>query len=249
MRLCCLSFRCPLIVALCQLVVALPLVLLSLHHPLVVLLCQLVVALPLAIFSLRCCLVLFKPAGCHIASPRPLVAPPTHPLILSSWTRCPLVISLSRHATSRCLIASVGCCIIISHRPLAAPSSCPLIVLAGCCIASPCAALLSSCRSPSPTPWNAVECCCHHRTPPPPSSLKAISIVHCCHSCRPLPPPNKNAHLCPSSLSNADACHRHPPLLMSIFIIASLSPFHSPHRRHRRTLLPQLNAIFIVHHH
>ena len=139
-------------------------------------------------------------------------------------TRRPLVVSLSRRAASRCLITSVGCRIIISRPPLIAPPSCPLIVLAGCCIASPCAALLSSSRSPSPTPSNAVERCCRHQTPnnnresfwendppnsfelnrqilsttPPPPPLKAVSIVHRCHSCRPSPPSNANTHLRPS---------------------------------------------------
>jgi hypothetical protein len=143
--------------------------------------------------------------------------------------RRPLVVSLSRRAASRCLITSVGCRIIISRRPLIAPPSCPLIVLAGCCIASPCAALSSSSRSPSPTPSNAVERCCRHQTPnnnsesfwekdppnsfelnrqilsttPPPPPLKAVSIVHRCHSCRPSPPSYDNAHLRPSPPSNA----------------------------------------------
>ena len=162
-------------------------------------------------------------------------------------TRHPLVVLSSRRAASHCLIPPVGCCIIISCRPLIAPSSCLLIVLAGCCIASPCAALPSSRHSPSPTTLNAVECCCRHRTPPPPPPLKAVSIVHRCHSCRPSSPSYDNTHLRPSPPSNAYARHRHPPALMSFSIVASSSPFRSPCRRHRQTLPPQMNAVFIVH--
>ena len=131
-------------------------------------------------------------------------------------SRCPLVLLLRQ---------LVGC-IIISRRPLAAPPSRPLIVPA--IFASP-----SPCRSSSPTPSNAFERCCCHRTPPPLPPLNAVSIVHCCHSCRPSPPSNANAHLRPSPSSNADARRHHLPPLMSISIIASPSPIHSPYRRRR----------------
>jgi len=47
----------------------------------------------------------------------------------------------------------------------------------------------------------------------------------------------------------ADAQRRHPPPLMSIFIIASSSPIRSLNRHHRQTLPPSLNAIYIVHRH
>jgi len=135
---------------------------------------------------------LVAPAGCHIASRRPLVAPPScqlvapaccritspHPLVAPhttlSFSRCvswllhcllmcrPLVVSLSHCATSHCLIDPAGCCVIIFHRPLILPPSRPLIMLTGCCIACPCAARLSSRRGPLPTPSNAVKCCCRH---------------------------------------------------------------------------------------
>ncbi len=182
---------------------------------------------------------LVAPACCRIASPCPLVAP--HVTLLSSrfagWllrclsTRRPLVVSLSRCSASCCLVAPAGCRAIIFCHPLVAPPSRPLIMLAGCCVACSCAALSSSRCSPSPTPLNAVERCCRHRTPPPPPPLNAISIFHRCHSCRPLPPSNTNAHLHPLPLSNADPCRRHPPPLMSISIVASSSPIHSPHCR------------------
>ena len=129
---------------------------------------------------------LVAPACCCIASPRPLVAP--RPALSSSrragWllhglsARRPLVVSSSHRAASHCLIAPAGCRIIISRRPLVAPPSCPLIVLAGCCVACPCAALSSSRRSPSPTPSNTVKCCCRNRTPLPPLPLNAVSIVY-----------------------------------------------------------------------
>ena len=277
-RLCRLSSRHPGVVSSCQLVVALSLVVPSLRLPLVVLLRQLVVASPLAVLSLRCPVVILSagcriascrplivppsrqlvdPACCHIASPRPLVAPRV--AVSSSCRACwllrrlsmrrTLVDSSSRHAASRCLVAPAGCHAIISRRPLAAPPSRPLIMLAGCCVACPCAALSSSRCSPTPTPSNTVECCCHHQTPLPPPPLNAVSIVHrCrCHSCRPSPPSNANAHLRPSPLSNADARRCHPPPLMSISIVALSSPICSPHHRRRRTLPPPLNAVFIVH--
>jgi hypothetical protein len=109
-----------------------------------------------------------------IASARPLVAPRT---ALSSSRRagwllrclsphCPLVVLLTHRAASRCLVAPAGCRAIIScHcRPLVSPPSPsrPLIMLAGCCVASPCATLSSSRRSPSLAPSNAVEHCCRH---------------------------------------------------------------------------------------
>jgi hypothetical protein len=120
---------------------------------------------------------LVVPACCCIASPRPLVVPRaalSTPLC-AGWllrhlsTRRPLVVSLSRHAASRSLVVPAGCRAIISCRPLVAPPSRPLIVLAGCCFACLCAALLSSRRSPSSMPSNTVERCCnighirHHR--------------------------------------------------------------------------------------
>jgi hypothetical protein len=80
--------------------------------------------------------------------------------------------SPSCRAASRCLIASAGCRIVTSCRPLIVPPSRPLIVPAGCCVASHCAALSSSRHSPLPTPLNAVERCCRHRTPPLPPPLK-----------------------------------------------------------------------------
>jgi len=144
----------------------LPLVASPSHRRVVPAGCRIASCTPLIVPPSRC---LVMPAGCCIVSCRPLVALPSHPLQagrlpnrLSSSSRCAthssccrggwllrhlltrrsLVVSLSRHATSRCLIAPVGCRIIISRRPFAAPSSRPLIVLAGCCVASPCAALL-----------------------------------------------------------------------------------------------------------
>ena len=175
------TLRLPLIVLSRQLVVALPLAVLLLCHPLVNSLHQ--------VSSSRCLVV---------SSSRRLVVSSSRRLVVSS--SCRLVVLSSCRATSCCLVAPAGCCTIISRRPLIAiaPPPHPLIVLAGWCIASPCAALFSSLCSPSLTPSNAVERCYHHRTPPPSSPLNAVSIVHlCCHSCRPSPspPPNTTAHL------------------------------------------------------
>jgi hypothetical protein len=185
-------------------------------HQLVVPACCCITS-PCALIALPSCR-LVTPAGCRIASRHPLVVPPSRQLVMpacclitsprplvaprvtllssrrAGWLlrrlsmRRPLVVSSPRRATSRCLVAPAGCCTIISCHPLVALPSRPLIVLAGCCVACPCTALSSSCRSPSPTPSNAVKRCCCHRTPPPPPPLNAISIVHHCHSCHPSPP-------------------------------------------------------------
>jgi hypothetical protein len=189
---------------LCQLVVASPLLIFSLQYPLVVLTRQLVVALPLAVLMFRHPLVnssrqlvvaltllvlslrpmppshsLVAPAGCCVASrgaalllSRCLVVSSPRRLVVSSYHH--LIISPSRRAASRCLVAPAGCRTIISCCPQVAPPSCPLIVLAGCCVACPCAALSSSCRSPSLMPSNAIERCCLHRTPPPPPPLPQL---------------------------------------------------------------------------
>jgi hypothetical protein len=187
-RLCRLLSHRPGVILSCQLVVTLPLFVLSLSRPFIILSCQLVVAS--IVLPSRC---LVAPAGCRIASHRPLVVTPSCQLIapaccciaspcpliapcaVLSSSRCagwllrclsmrrPLVISSSCHVASCCLVEPAGCRAIISCRPLGAPPSHPLIVLAGCCIACPCAALLSSCCSPLPTPSNADERHRHRR--------------------------------------------------------------------------------------
>jgi len=96
----CLSLHRPLIVLSCQLVGALPLVILSLCHPPVVLSRQLIVTLFLAVLLLRHPLILSS------LSPPPLVAPPSCPLILLSSCRAALPSScrtswLSHHYRSR----------------------------------------------------------------------------------------------------------------------------------------------------
>ena len=144
-----LLLRRPLVVLSRQLVVASPLAVLSLRRPLVVLLRQLVVALPLAVLSLRHPLV-NSSRQLVVASPLLVLSlRPTPPSRRAGWLlrrlsmRRPLIVSLSRRAASRCRVAPAGCRAIISRRPLVAPPSRPLIVLAGCCVASPCAALSS----------------------------------------------------------------------------------------------------------
>ncbi len=127
---------------------------LSSHH--------LVVALPLVNLSLRCpSCSLIAPAGCHIASPCPLVVPPSRCLVAPDdsciASCCPLVAPPSHP-----LIVLAGCCIasppshllsapadcrIASRRPLVAPPSCSLIAPAGCCVVSPCVTLSSSHRA------------------------------------------------------------------------------------------------------
>jgi hypothetical protein len=75
--------------------------------------CQLVVASPLVVLSLYRPLVLVEPAGCCIASHRPLITLPSH-----------------------CLVAPAGCH-IASRRPLVVPPSRQLVTPAYCRIASP----------------------------------------------------------------------------------------------------------------
>jgi hypothetical protein len=182
------SLQCPLVVLTLQLVVALPLAVLLFRHPLVNSSRQLVVALPLLVRSLRPMPPshsLVAPAGCCVASAallssrclvvllsRCLVASSPHRLVVSSYHR--LIVSPSCRAASRCLVAPAGCRAIISCCPQVAPPSRPLIVLAGCCVAFPCAALSSSCCSPSLTPSNAIERCYLHQTPPPPPPLPQL---------------------------------------------------------------------------
>ena len=143
-----------------------PLVILS-RPPLAHLTCQLVFESPIAarpscplVTQPSCLLAVW--AGCHIASQRPFVAPPSHRLIVSDGcciasrhaaisSSHRAVLSSSRHyltaPPSLCLIAPAGC-----WSPLVAPPSCcPLTALpshhlvpAGCCDASCCAAISSS---------------------------------------------------------------------------------------------------------
>ncbi len=124
-RLCCLLSRRPGVVLLCQLVVALPLVVLSLRRPLIVLSCQLVFASPLAVLSLRCPLVALS---CQLVVTLPLA-------VLS--LRHPLV-NLSRQ------LVDASPLLVLSLCP--APPSCPLVAPAGCCVASRRATLLLSCH-------------------------------------------------------------------------------------------------------
>ena len=238
LRLCRLLLCPPLVISLCQLVVASPLVILLLHHPLVDLSRQLVVTLPFAILSLHHPLVLSLR---QLVVPLPLlVLSLGRPLVLLSSCVAPRRATLS---TSLCLVVSP--LVILSRQlvvasffvgcPLVAPLSRPLIMTAGCCVASSCVSLLSSrcahhlCLT-IPLPSSIADAikkfvkrCCRHRTPLSPPSLNTISIIHRCHSCCPLPPLNTNAHLCPSTPSNADAPRCHTPPLMSVSIFASLA--------------------------
>jgi hypothetical protein len=154
-----LSLRCPLFVLLRQLVATLPLAVLSLRHPLVNLSRQLVVASPLLILLL-CPVPPFPPlvmtAGCCVASQH---------VTLSLSRR--LAVSLSRRASSRCLVAPAGCRAIISCRPLvAAPSlvlsSCWLVVVLPV-LAPPFRPLIIVHRRGHRTPSNAAAAIEHHR--------------------------------------------------------------------------------------
>jgi hypothetical protein len=141
---------------------------------------------------------LVAPACCRIASPCPLVVPRaalSTPLC-AGWllrhlsTRRPLVVSLSRHAASRCLVAPAGCRAIISsvlslHRPLVlslcwlvvalhvlAPPSCPLVVVHRPCHRTPSNAAAISDTSAT----TAIECRLYR---PPLPQLPSIATVKC----------------------------------------------------------------------
>jgi len=193
-RLCPLSSRRPLVTSSCQLVVTSPLVVLSLCHPLVILSRELVVTLPLAVFSLHHPLVLslrqlvvaslllvLLLRHPHVLSSRrlvlvsPLDPPPTRRLVVLSSRH--LVISSSRHAALYCIITSAGCR-IISHHSLIVPPSCPLIMPAGCCVASPCTPLSSSCRTGHPSTCHCLAIVYHqlHQTP-----SNAATVIECHH--------------------------------------------------------------------
>ena len=182
-----ISLCCPLVILSRKLVVALPLTVLSLHHPLVLLLCQLFVISLLLVLLLRRPLVL---SSCRLVVVSPLDAPPSRCLTVSPSRRlvaslscrlvvsssCRLVVLLSRRlviSSSRCAALSLYChASWLSHHlslPLIVPPSCPLIMPAGFCVASPCALFVlslcqpsfaspSPCRSPSPTLSNTVKC-------------------------------------------------------------------------------------------
>jgi hypothetical protein len=122
-----------------------PLVVLSLCRPLVVSSHWLVVVLPLVAppschpltlpLSLSCAGWLL----CRLSSCRPLILPPSCSLLILSLRR-PLVVS------SHWLVVAMPLIALPSRCPLTPPLSCRL-ALAGCCVASSCAALLSSCHA------------------------------------------------------------------------------------------------------
>jgi hypothetical protein len=91
----------------------------------------------------------------------PLVMPFSHPLIVLSL-RCPLIVSSCRLVVASPLVALPSC------RPLTTPPSRHL-ALAGCCIASRHATLLSSCRASlsSFCPHSHAHTC----SPPHPASV------------------------------------------------------------------------------
>ncbi len=100
-----------------------PLIVLSPRRPLVILL-RLVVALPPV-----------TPPSC------PLIVPPSSPFVVLSLRR-PLVVSSHR------LVVTSPLVVLPSRCPLAPPLS-RCLVLAGCCVNSHCAALLSTCHATS----------------------------------------------------------------------------------------------------
>ena len=146
-RLCCVFL-------LCQLVVALPLVILLLRHPLVVLSRRLVAASPLE-----------APPSCRLAV---LLC---HPLIVS-WRQ--LVVTTSLIVLSFCCPLVLSSCWLVVALPLFVPPSSPLVVPAIFALPLPC-------HSPSTTPSNttataAIE---RHLYCPPLPQLPSIATVKC----------------------------------------------------------------------
>ena len=217
-RLCLLLSRGLRVVSLCQLVDALPIVVLSLRHPLIVLTCQLVVGSPLAVFSLRhplssCCTSVLSHClssssryVAHSSSHRAgwllgrLDAPPSHRLVVS---KCCLLLSCCTSWLSHHHLLSSSCCtaLLISH------------LLAGCCDTSPCAALWLSHRLLSSSHCMALLSSCHASW-----LLHCLSLSSCCatllSTCR-----ISLLSLCLSSTS----CLRRP-LVLSSYRLVIVSP-------------------------
>jgi len=88
---------------------------------------------------------LIAPACCCIASPHPLIALPSRHLVPPAGCRIASCRPLLRHplvnSSHQLVVASP--LLILSLRPV--PPSCPLVAPSGCCVASQCATLLSSC--------------------------------------------------------------------------------------------------------
>ena len=125
MRLCCLSSRRPGVILSCQLVVAIPLVVLSLRHPLIILSRQLVVASPLVNLSLCCPLVVLSRQLLHCLLPSSCCA------TLSSTRRTSLLshrLASSSHCTPRCPLVLSSCRLVVVS-PLDALPSRHLVVL------------------------------------------------------------------------------------------------------------------------
>ena len=191
------------------------------------------------------------PSGCHIASCRPLIAPP-----------------------SCCLVVPAGCC-IASRRPLIEPPSHRLVTPAGCCIASclPCIALpsrrlvvsagccIASCRPLVAPPCRqlVVPACCRIASPRP---LVAPHAAGCCVAsrlptlslsrCIIVPPLARLLVVVPTSLVVL-SLHR-PLVFSSCWLVVALSFLALPYRplivvhcqRHR---MPSNAAAAIEHRH
>ena len=164
-RLCCVFL-------LCQLVVALPLVILLLRHPLVILSRRLVAALPLE-----------APPSCRLA------VLSCHPLIVSLRQ---LVVTTSLVVLSFCRPLVLSSCWLVVALPLFVPPSSPLVVPAIFALPLPCHCLAivhrQRHRTPLPLPpLNAISIVhhCHSCCPLPPSNVNA--------HLRPSPPSNTDA--------------------------------------------------------
>ena len=231
------------------------------------------------------------PAGCRITSCHSLIAPPSCRLVAPAGC----CIASRRPLICAALLSScrTSCC-IASRRPLVVPPSCQLVMPAYCCIASPCPlvatrdALLSSCPTGllcrlstcrplvvlsshhaasrclvAPAGCRAIISCRPLVAPPsrPLIVLAGFCIACPCTSlssshCSPLPMPSKAIKCC--------CCHQTPPPpppLNAVSIVhrcyscrpSSPSnanthlrslPLSNPDARHCR--LPQLMSIFII---
>ena len=181
------------------------------------------------------CLVM--PAGCRIASCRPLIAPPSRCLVAPAGCHiasCRPLIALPSHR----LVAPAGCC-IASHHPLIAPPSCQLVVPACCHITSPCplVALHAALSFSRRAGWllrrlsthhplvvslshRAASCClvvpagcctiisCHPLVAPPSHTL--VVLAGCCVACPCAVLLSSRRSPSPTPSDSVERCCRHP---------------------------------------
>jgi len=152
-RLCRLLLHHPLVTSSCQLVVALPLVVLSLCRPLVNSSRQLDVASPLLILSLLCPLIVLS-RQLVVALPLAVLSL-RHPLVNSSHqlvvASSLLILSLCPASPSHPLVAPTGCCVTSRRSALSSSRGlivAPLVVLSRQLVVAPSSLVVFSLHCP-----------------------------------------------------------------------------------------------------